>query len=188
MGTDIHVRIEKKVGAETVAIVDGEIRVIPEGEEWQPGEKLVENPWRQQFIETHLAEGGDLKDQLFVDDLADLPTHVVDERWYAGRNYSLFARLAEVRWYPEEDGAPEPLDEPRGLPDDVSQHVELDLDWLVDSDLYSHSYFTLTELLEGFSQDEYPHFFSAILRMKALAERECGGDTDKVRMLFAFDN
>jgi hypothetical protein len=59
------------------------------------------------------------------------------------RCYSRFAVLANVRNY----GNTEYIDEPRGLPDDVSTEVmEDNLRWGVDG--HSHSYFTLKELID----------------------------------------
>ena len=60
-----------------------------------------------------------------------------------GRNYSRFAVLANVRNY----GDTEYIDEPRGLPDDVTAEVLKDSDnWGIDG--HSHSYFTLKELID----------------------------------------
>ena len=59
------------------------------------------------------------------------------------RNYSRFAVLANVRNY----GDTEYIDEPRGLPEDVTAEVLGDSDrW--DCDGHSHSYFTLKELID----------------------------------------
>lgn len=72
--------------------------------------------------------------------------HRVDyyDRYYSGRNYDLFAILANVR---NRDGFI-PIDLPRGLPPDVSQPVRrLSEDWGVDA--HSHSYLSLRELLEA---------------------------------------
>lgn len=59
------------------------------------------------------------------------------------RCYNRFAVLANVRNY----GNTEYIDEPRGMPDDVSAEVMGDyLRWGVDG--HSHSYFTLKELID----------------------------------------
>lgn len=59
------------------------------------------------------------------------------------RNYSRFAVLANVRNY----GRTEYIDEPRGLPDDVTAEVLKDSnEWGLDG--HSHSYFTLKELID----------------------------------------
>lgn len=70
---------------------------------------------------------------------------------YIGRNYNLFAILADVRngygFAGCKTGEPmEPIDEPRGLPYDVSKEVKVESDgWGIDG--HSHSYFTLGEIL-----------------------------------------
>lgn len=59
------------------------------------------------------------------------------------RNYSRFATLANVRNY----GNTPYIDEPRGLPDDVTAEVKKDYyRWGIDG--HSHSYFTLKELID----------------------------------------
>jgi hypothetical protein len=71
---------------------------------------------------------------------------------YEGRNYDLFAILADVRngrgfaGVKTSEGF-NPISEPRGLPEDVSNDVnERSESW--DSDGHSHSYFTVQELLD----------------------------------------
>lgn len=59
------------------------------------------------------------------------------------RNYDLFSILANVRNY----GRNEYIDDPRGLPDDVTKEVKEYCDkWGIDG--HSHSYFTLKELID----------------------------------------
>lgn len=72
-------------------------------------------------------------------------------RWYHGRNYNLFAILADVRnghgfaGVRTGDGF-NPIDNPRGLPDDVSADVrKMSDDW--DTDGHSHSWLTVGEVL-----------------------------------------
>lgn len=60
-----------------------------------------------------------------------------------GRNYDRFATLANVRNY----GNTPYIDDPRGLPDDVTRDVyKASARWGCDA--HSHSYFTLKELLD----------------------------------------
>lgn len=73
------------------------------------------------------------------------------KRFYSGRNYDLFGILADVRngrgfaGVDTGDGYV-PMDDPRGLPEDVSPQVKADSDhW--GSDGHSHSWFTVSELL-----------------------------------------
>lgn len=71
---------------------------------------------------------------------------------YNGRNYNLFAILADVRNGSGFAGCYTgsgfiPIHEPKGLPDDVSDEIrEAADDW--GSDGHSHSYFTVKELLQ----------------------------------------
>jgi hypothetical protein len=73
-------------------------------------------------------------------------------RYYSGRNYNLFAILANVRnghgfaLFPTGEGF-QPISEPRGLPLDVCPEVATSVKaWGVDG--HSHSHLTLTELLQ----------------------------------------
>lgn len=64
------------------------------------------------------------------------------ESLYSGRNYELFGILAGVR-----DRNNDMIDDPRGLPEDVSSVTKKESDrW--DSDGHSHSWLTLKELKE----------------------------------------
>ena len=65
------------------------------------------------------------------------------EPLYSGRNYELFSVLAGVRDYGNNDR----IDDPRGLPEDVSDVTKKESDrW--GSDGHSHSWLTLRELKE----------------------------------------
>lgn len=80
----------------------------------------------------------------------DQPKHTSEP--FGGRNYDLFALLADVRngygFAGVKRGDPiEPLDQPRGVPDDASHAWLAEVEsW--DVDMHSHTYFTLAELLE----------------------------------------
>ncbi len=66
------------------------------------------------------------------------------ENWlWSGRNYRLFAILADVRNY---DGF-EPIDYPRGLPKDVSPQIKRLAKGLAE-DCHSHSWLNLKEFLD----------------------------------------
>lgn len=75
-----------------------------------------------------------------------------DQRFYRGRNYSLFAILADVRNGRGFAGIKtgegfNPISKPRGLPKDVCKEIQAESDgW--DSDGHSHSWFTISELME----------------------------------------
>lgn len=111
-------------------------------------------------------------------------TKVERPAFYRGRNYSLFARLADVR----NSGEEEPLDDARGFPDDVSDELAAEGDWdkknggpLRATDWHSHSYFTLEELIhEDWSQ--WPDFNRTVKKLKKL------GKPSEVRAIFFFDN
>lgn len=100
--------------------------------------------------------------------------------YYDGRNYQLFSILADVR------GDYSPIVEPRGIPEDASTGYKYMCDrW--DGDAHSHSYYTLTELLnvnwEEYDDCHLNDFLKSIERMKGIDE-----DTDNIRMCFFFDN
>ena len=96
---------------------------------------------------------------------------------YRGRNYHLFSILADVRSYGEGNA----ITEPRGVPDDASDaYLYIVEQWKGDG--HSHSYFTLTELLEH-DWSDFDEFRETLERMKNLDE-----NTDNVRAVFFFDN
>lgn len=104
------------------------------------------------------------------------------QEFYNGRNYYLFSILADVR----NDGSVEPIDYPRGIPEDCSSgYAYITRQW--DGDGHSHSYFTLKELLEvdwNSYQTEYlSEFMETIEKMKSI-----DSDPEKVRCVFFFDN
>jgi hypothetical protein len=66
-----------------------------------------------------------------------------EKRLFTGRNYNLFAMLADVRNRYDII----PISEPKGLPEDISENVKnMSIVW--DGDGHSHSHFTVSELLE----------------------------------------
>lgn len=65
------------------------------------------------------------------------------QEFYGGRNYGLFSILADVRNY---DNI-EPIENPRGLPEDISEFVKRCYKhWVMVA--HSFSYFTLQELID----------------------------------------
>ena len=103
-----------------------------------------------------------------------------EDQYYDSRNYQLFSILAGVR------GEHSPIVEPSGIPEDVSTGYEYMCDqW--EGDSHSHSYYTLTELLnvnwEEYDDCYLDDFLQSIERLKEIDE-----DTDNVRMCFFFDN
>ena len=103
-----------------------------------------------------------------------------EDLYYDSRNYQLFSILADVR------GDYSPIVEPRGIPEDASTGYKYMCDqW--DGDAHTHSYYTLTELLnvnwEEYDDCHLDGFLQSLERMKEIDE-----DTDNIRMCFFFDN
>lgn len=117
MGCDIHFYVEQSTD---------------KGETWEPAGEVTRNA---EHAGTPDGWGPELEAQ----------------SWYNGRNYSLFAMLADVRngrgFAGVEIGRPvTPIDDPRGLPANVSDVVKgMSDSWGVDG--HSHSWFGLEELL-----------------------------------------
>lgn len=102
-----------------------------------------------------------------------------DNAFYRGRNYALFAKLADVR----NDGSIEPLDDPRGVPENASYAYRHAVNQM-GRDGHSHSYFTLDELLNsGVDWTLFSNFASTIEKMKKVDP-----DPSNVRCVFFFDN
>lgn len=123
-----------------------------------------------------------------------------DKKWYKKekgdspfdwRHYSMFGFLAGVR-----DQTIEPINEPRDIPEDVSQEVLTEYDYWQDN-AHSASWLSLRELVEfdydkNCTGEEYISesyremlndlFFVHLEDLKAL------GDLDDVRVVFWFDN
>lgn len=104
-----------------------------------------------------------------------------ESRFYSGRNYWLFYFLAGVR-----DGEVGPISPPKGVPEDASDAYNFIVkSWMGDG--HSHSYFTLTELLniddDIWDKIEAPEFRKTLKKMK-----ELDSNTDNVRACFFFDN
>jgi hypothetical protein len=75
-----------------------------------------------------------------------------EKRYYSGRNYNLFAILADVRNGSGFAGCKtgegfNPISQPKGLPDDVSKEMKQASEGM-GGDGHSHSWFTLRELLD----------------------------------------
>lgn len=90
------------------------------------------------------------------------------------RNYDRFATLANVRNY----GNTPYIDDPRGLPADITKKVEEDAESWGD-DAHSHSYFTLRELID-FQKNAPPLRYSGMISPEAQkALDETGKTPDK---------
>ena len=107
----------------------------------------------------------------------------IDKELYSGRNYWLFNLLADVRYGPD---WLKPLDSPRGVPADASYaYRQVVKDW--DCDGHSHSYFTLTELLEV-PDDMWDKIECSEFRRVMADMQVMDSNTDNVRCVFFFDN
>jgi hypothetical protein len=155
MGCDIHIYAEIKTG-------DG----------WEKVGAIFPNPYF------------DITRPSITDDDGYVWNAKLEDEPYSGRNYDLFALLADVRNYDEID----PIDYPRGLPDDVSDKIaEISNDYGADG--HSHSWYLLSELIE-YAKDnlhvakELDDFFeNTIENLKKLSD-----NPDDVRVIFWFDN
>lgn len=92
---------------------------------------------------------------------------------YTDRNYSLFARLAGVR--NSFLDRIEPIDKPRGMPDNVSVHTNKECErW--DCDGHSHSWFTMRELVEA-HKNSGTRKYSGMVSPEDAAEIDAGTGT-----------
>lgn len=92
-------------------------------------------------------------DYFSIKDPYDSECAPIRQDLYSDRNYALFAVLANVRNRGYGEAYPY-IDEPRGLPNDVTEYVKDEYEaW--DMDAHSCSYFTLREILE-FYYDKSP--------------------------------
>lgn len=139
MGCDIHIFVEKKIGDEWVSI---------------RGKDPMEDYYKERYIEAMNNPELPLeRKEYWINKYAEHRKSCLENWIYDGRNYTLFALLADVRngiyskFYnePATGRYIEPISEPRGLPDDVSTEVlEASNFWTWDA--HSRSYFTLKEL------------------------------------------
>lgn len=88
--------------------------------------------------------------------------------FFGNRNYTLFAVLANVRNY----GNTEYIDEPRGLPADVSDFVKDDYE-RSEFISHSHSYVTLQELID-FHKQGHPLKRSGVISPEAQRQLDAG--------------
>lgn len=104
---------------------------------------------------------------------------------YGGRNYNVFAKLADVR----NRGDIKPISEPRGLPKDLSPGVAVEASDCSD-DCHSHSWFLLSELVEKVEWPE--HCESFVAWAASLTNKDSPASLprypDRIRLVFWFDN
>lgn len=123
MGCDIHMFVEVK-----------------KGNNWEKVGKIFDYPYYDSAKESKIDEDGYEWNPKKIDNP------------YTGRNYDLFALLADVRnghgFAGCDTGNPiTPLSMPKGLPKDISIGIKKESD-LCDGDGHSHSWFLIEELLK----------------------------------------
>ena len=203
MGCDIHFRVEYYGPIETVVRNDeGQIAVAPEGDfAWQPAERYSENKWHTEFVAKYKAgEYPDMTQEEYEAEIRYSPPMDIayGDRFYTGRNYALFCKLSQVRGDDLEAICGPDHEHYNTLPEDVSPEVENELS-LDDLDLHSHGWLTLTDLLAAdwsdltaltapHGWDGFAEFKQTLTLMEAVAIEKCGGDTDCVRAIWAYDN
>jgi len=100
-------------------------------------------------------------------------TGKAQEEWYRGRNYALFARLADVRTGGGNITQHAP---PRGFPPATSNEVNEKLGEL-DGDLHSHTWFLLSELLK-IDWDKQTYDEERCVTQEGFAQWKAGGELD----------
>lgn len=185
MGADIHLYVERKSTRVRREEFLNEIfeADIPVQKEWESADK-----WKKNKYYDPNKPNGEIEYEVDYDDL-----------FYRGRNYYLFAVLADVRngWDIK------PIDEPRGIPTDLSERVQTIIDaWKGDG--HSHSYFTLKELLDVDwekyhyieEEEDGPPYIINKKKVNYLSDfmetidklKKLDSDPNNIRIVFFFDN
>lgn len=109
-----------------------------------------------------------------------------EDRFYTGgRCYNVFAALCGVRDFEFTNEVPR-ISEPKGLPDDVSDNVKIEVD-IYGSDAHSKNWNTLKELKE-FDWSRYGTTCDGF-RNEVIPKMEAQGVGDEdVRIVYFFDN
>lgn len=142
MGADIHLMVEKKVNGK-----------------WEVIEKIdqAEINWYTRALEENRAKGEEsnyshLNEEYLLKQIEHYKNNITTDWLYSGRNYNLFAILADVRNGRGFAGIKtgegfNPISDPRGVPEDASNTYLDDVNsW--NGDGHSHSYHTLKQLVE----------------------------------------
>jgi hypothetical protein len=171
MGCDIHFFVEKKSKRlkrqEMLNEVVGDTEQLQM--EWESADSWIPNNYKD-------------------DDDTRVKVINRSERFYSGRNYTLFGILAGVRWMPKCG----PISNPKGFPSDTSNETADEYEsWA--GDCHSASYLTLKELKDtdwSKYMNEYSEckkdlekFMETIDKMEKL-----DSDPENVRCVFWFDN
>jgi len=167
MGTDIHVFIEREYNGRWVPVHPPEVK---DPKDWEAfGRYAHPIPPMEQLAQAVLP---------FEE---RIPTRAA--QWWVCRDYTLFTNLASVRNY-ENCSV---FDEPRGLPDDVSEAVSDSI-----CDRHSKSFWALGELQMAWDEAENPEGVSERVSMLIDAMRQIATEynlaDDQVRMVFGFDS
>lgn len=171
MGCDIHIYVERKNNNDVWEAISGANPWISTYKDWTEHADTEE---RKQYLLNRVAEMEREEPEIF-------------QGWiYDGRNYNLFAILADVRNY----YSLRPIDYPRGLPNDVSDVVKQESDdW--NGDGHSYSYYTFEELMqfdwdnnyvenEGFVSEEVYKQFKETGNPYPCSKGVGGGNVEKV--------
>lgn len=152
MGCDIHTRAEVFRQPYTYKLHKGEEVTVP-------------GKWR--MIKDHMFDNLSFQEDRPIQGW-NVPMQMEP---YSGRNYTLFAWLADVRNY--RDGL-EPLADPRGVPEDASKGWKKYVKkW--DCDLHSKSYFTLQELIDSEAKARnYQYWESGVINLEQYLELKKG--------------
>lgn len=103
------------------------------------------------------------------------------KKFYRGRNYGLFAILADVR-----NDDIEPIAYPKGIPEDASYAYQVEAKQM-EGDGHSHSYFTLEEL-QNVDWRQYPKDYVSEFLETMNKMSKIDTDPSKIRCCFYFDN
>ena len=167
MGADIHFYVERWTSSNEY---EGP-RDLSEDREQKLNEVLEGAPIKYRWVSA---------DKWVCDDGQwEVPYHL---EYYNGRNYYLFSILADVR----NGGGVEPINYPKGIPDDASSGYKFIYDrW--NGDGHSHSFFTLEELLNvDWSEYESEYIGDFMETLEKMTKID--SDPINVRCCFFFDN
>lgn len=136
MGCDIHIYVEKKNNSYNSNKND-ELMVVKE--KWSAIRNINKSDIK--YCEERIEKDPD--DKYYVRRLEEAKKECYEGWIYDGRNYDLFAILADVR----NRSNIIPISQPKGVPNDIGSKVSSEYeDWR--GDAHSASYYTLKELLE----------------------------------------
>lgn len=178
MGCDIHMWLEKYTDEEDLYINS----IIDDLDEYTENDNEALWKYGSSEFSSISKIKGVIKQENRDSNISTVLNLNLEKRWivigepYDDRNYTLFAKLAGVR----SDGDYR-ICKPRGVPDDSSLFYQIKVNqWMGDG--HSHSYFSISELLE--------HDFSNISEnfTKFIEGFKNKEDINNYRIVFFFDN